>query len=43
MTARDSREHRNPPFLPILIYVFGFMLALAALAWLVALILRHTH
>jgi hypothetical protein len=34
---------RNVAFLPILGYVLGFMLALAALAWLVAWILRHTH
>jgi hypothetical protein len=41
--ARSERNSNKPPFLPILFYVLGFMLALAALAWLVALILRNLH
>jgi len=41
--ATSERNSNKPPFLPILFYVLGFMLALAALAWLVAWILRHLH
>jgi len=41
--ATSQRNSSKPPFLPILFYVLGFMLALAALAWIVAWTLRHLH
>jgi hypothetical protein len=34
-------DPRNTPFSAILVYVLGFMLALAALAWFGAWLLRH--
>jgi hypothetical protein len=38
---RGSGGAPKPPFLPILIYVFGFLLALAALAFALAWLLRR--
>lgn len=37
----DSDEERSPRFMPILLYVLGFMLALALLAAAAAWILRR--
>ena len=37
---REPDRLRTPPFLPILLYVFGFFLALAALAFLAAWVWR---
>jgi hypothetical protein len=39
--GEDSDEERSPRFLPILLYVLGFMLVLALLAAAAAWILRH--
>jgi hypothetical protein len=38
---RPEDDPRHTPFLPILVYVLGFMGALALIAWVLARILRH--
>jgi len=35
-------DPRNTPFLAILLYVLGFMGALALAAWILAALLRHS-
>jgi len=42
-SKKTAENSRYTAFLPILLYVLGFMFALAALAWLVASILRHAR
>ncbi|HWZ85283.1 MAG TPA: hypothetical protein VN032_03730 [Thermoanaerobaculia bacterium] len=41
MSADPEEDPRNTPFLAILLYVLGFMGALALLAWVLARLLRH--
>jgi hypothetical protein len=38
---RPEDDPRHTPFLAILLYVLGFMGALAVLAWILARLLRH--
>jgi hypothetical protein len=41
MTGGPDEDPRHTPFLAILLYVLGFMGALALLAWALARLLRH--